>query len=76
MKWSDQQEEFLAIVADRINIRDSSDMATGLDCWMHITGGPGTGKTEAIAHAAYRGAEVGARVLVLYPTGALRCACL
>ena len=62
MTWSDEQEEFLDIVADSINVRDSTAMAAGLDRWMHITGGPGTGKTEAIIHAAYRAAEVGARV--------------
>jgi hypothetical protein len=71
MNWSDEQEEFLDIVADSINVRDSTAMAAGLDRWMHITGGPGTGKTEAIIHAAYRAAEVGARVLILCPTGAL-----
>ena len=71
MKWSDKQVEFLDSVAERINIRDSSDMAGGLSRWMHITGGPGTGKTEAIIHAAYRAAEAGARVLILCPTGAL-----
>ena len=38
---------------------------------MHIAGGPGTGKTEAIIHATYRAAEVGARILILCPTGAL-----
>ena len=71
INWSDNQQEFLDYVADRINIRDSSDMAAGLDRWMHLTGGPGTGKTEAIIHAAYRAAEVGARVLICCPTGAL-----
>ena len=38
---------------------------------MHITGGPGTGKTEFLIHAAYRAAESGCRVLLLCPTGAL-----
>jgi len=38
---------------------------------MHITGIHGTGKTEAIIHAAYRAAETGCRVLILCPTGAL-----
>ena len=71
MTWSCKQHEFLDIVADRINIRDSSDMVVGLDRCMHITGGPGTGKTEAIIHAAYRVAEVGARVLISCQTGAL-----
>ena len=71
MKWSAEQEEFLAIVADRINVRDPTDMAATFDRWMHITGGPGTGKTEAIIHAAYAAAEAGARVLILCPTGAL-----
>ena len=59
MKWSDKQQEILDIVADRINIRDSSDLAAGLSRFMHITGGPGTGKTEAIIHATYRAAEAG-----------------
>ena len=71
MTWSDKQQEFLDIVADRINIRDSSDLAGGLTRWTHITGGPGTGKTEVIIHAAYRAAEAGCRVLILCPTGAL-----
>jgi hypothetical protein len=71
MKWAAEQEEFLAIVADRINIRDSSDMAAGYNRWLHITGGPGTGKTEVIIHATYRAAEAGCRVLILCPTGAL-----
>ena len=60
--WSDKQQEFLDVVADRINIRDSSDLAGGLSRWMHITGGPGTGKTEVIIHTAYRAAEIGSRV--------------
>ena len=46
-------------------------MAAGLNRWLHITGGPGTGKTEVIIHAAYRAAEAGCRVLILCPTGAL-----
>ena len=71
MTWSDKQQEFLDIVADRIHIRDSSDLAGGFSRWMHITGGPGTGKTEVIIHAAYRAAESGCRVLILCPTGAL-----
>jgi len=71
MTWSDKQQEFLDVVADRINVRDSSGMAGGLSRWMHITGGPGTGKTEAIIHAAYRAAETSCRVLILCPTGAL-----
>ena len=50
MTWSDKQQEFLNIVAERIKIRDSSDVADGLSRWMHITGGPGTGKTEVIIH--------------------------
>ena len=72
MTWSGKkQQEFLDIVADRINIRDSNDLAGGLTRWMHITGGPGTGKTEVIIHAAYRAAESGCRVLLLCPTVAL-----
>ena len=71
MTWSAKQEELLAIVADRINIRDASDLAGGLARWMHLTGGPGTGNTEVIIHAAYRAAAAGARVLILCPTGTL-----
>ena len=71
MTWSDAQSEFLKVVKEHVDVRDSSDMAAGLSRWMHITGGPGTGKTEAIIHAAYRAAEAGARVLILCPTGAL-----
>ena len=59
------------MVADRINIKDSNDLAASLSRWMHIAGGPGTGKTEAIIHATYRAAKVGARVLILCPTGTL-----
>ena len=70
MKRSDKQEEFVNIVAKRINITDSNDLAGGLSRLMHIAGGPGTGKTETIIHAMYRAAEIGARVLILYPTGA------
>ena len=62
MTWSEKQSEFLDIVASRINVRDSSDMAGGSSRWMHITGGPGTGKTETTIHAANRAAEAGARV--------------
>ena len=53
MTWSDKQQEFLNVVADGVNVRDSSDMAAGLSRWMHVAGGPGTGKTESIIHAAY-----------------------
>ena len=35
--WSEKQQEFLDVVADRINVRDSSDLAGGLSRWMHIT---------------------------------------
>lgn len=38
---------------------------------MHVTGGPGTGKTKMIIHAAYRAAADGWRVLILCPTGVL-----
>ena len=71
MSSSGKQQEFLDIVAGRINIRNSNDLAGGLTRWMHITGGPGTGKTEFLIHAAYRAAESGCRVLILCPTGAL-----
>lgn len=37
--WSRKQQGFLDIVADRINIQGSSDLAGGLARWMHITGG-------------------------------------
>ena len=70
-QWSEKQQEFLDHVADRICVRDAADMAGGLKRFSHITGGPGTGKTEVIIHAAYRAAESGARVLILCPTGAL-----
>ena len=71
VKWSDKQQEFLDIVAQSINVIDSGEVHDRLKRFMHITGGPGTGKTEAIIHAAYRAAENGARVLILCPTGAL-----
>jgi hypothetical protein len=71
VEWSEKQQEFLDIVADSINVRDSGEMHDRSKRFMHITGGPGTGKTEAIIHAAYRAAEVGARVLICCPTGAL-----
>jgi len=70
-QWSEKQQEFLDYVADRICVRDASDMAGGFKRFSHITGGPGTGKTEVIIHAAYRAAESGARVLIICPTGAL-----
>ena len=69
--WSDEQPKFLTMVADNIVVRDSGEMHDRSKRFMHITGGPGTGKTEAIIHAAYRAAEGGARVLILCPTGAL-----
>jgi len=69
--WSDEQSEFLTMVADNIMVRDSVEMHDRSKRFMHITGGPGTGKTEAIIHAAHRAAEGGARVLILCPTGAL-----
>ena len=68
MNWSGKQQEFLDAVAERINVRDSSDMAGGLSRWMHITGGPGTGKTEAIIHAAYRAAEAVSYTHLTLPT--------
>jgi len=71
VKWLDTQLEFLDIVADNINVKDSGEMHDLRNRFMHITGGPGTGKTEAIIHAAYRAAENGARVFILCPTGAL-----
>ena len=71
MDWSNAQQEFVDVVGDRIKVRDSSDMAGGLSRWMHIAGGPGTGNTEAVIHAAYVAVETGCRVLILCPTGAL-----
>ena len=65
MSFASNQLDFLDVVKDRINVRDSSDMAAGLSRWMHITGGPGNGKTEVIIHAAYRAAESGCRVLIV-----------
>ena len=69
VKWSDEQSKFLTMVADNIMMRDSGEMHDRSKRFMHITGGPGTGKTEAIIHAAYAAAEAGARVLILCPTG-------
>ena len=40
MTWSDKQQEFLDIVADRINIRDSSDLAGGLAAGCTLPGVP------------------------------------
>ena len=70
-EWPGEQSEFLDYVEEHINIRDSTDLAGGLTRFMHITGRPGTGKTEVIIHAAYRAAANGCRVLILCPTVAL-----
>ena len=71
--WRPPQEvKLLNIIAERIIIRDSKDLAANLDRWMHITGGPGTGKTGAIIHAAYRAAEVGARFFNCMPYWSFR----
>ena len=69
--WSGEQQEFLDYVEEHIKIRDSSDLVGGLTRFMHITGGPGTGKTVVIIHAAYRAAANGCRVVILCPIGAL-----
>ena len=46
-QWSAKQQDFLNFVADRICVRDASDMAGGLKRFPNITGGPGTGKKRS-----------------------------
>ena len=68
--WSPQQQQVLDAIfegthiADAQVIRDSNRL-------LHVTGGPGTGKTEVIIAAAQQAIEDGCRVLIAGPIGLL-----
>ena len=69
--WSDDQKEVLKAINQRLNPEDVYEAYEGQNQPIYLGGDPGTGKSEVMIHAAYRGAEQGFKVLIMCPTGAL-----
>ena len=65
---SPTQAAFMDYVADLVAVADANDCS---DRMVHLSGDPGSGKTEAIIQRAMRLARGGAKVLILCPTGQL-----
>ena len=68
-KWSPEQQEVLQEVEAGMAVCDAN--ITPNSRILHVTGGPGTGKTEVIVQCALDAANHGARVLVACPIGPL-----
>ena len=68
--WSPQQQAVLDAVAEGLSVVDANVPANSR--FLHVTGGPGTGKTEVVVQCAVNAAtEDEARVLIGCPIGAL-----
>jgi len=67
-KWSKEQQEVLDIIAEGLENTDPDVPITARA--LSISGKPGSGKTEVMAHGAMNAAKKGAAVLLLCPTGA------
>ena len=67
--WSPEQLEVLHLIGEGLNACDAN--VPPLDRYLHVTGGPGTGKTEVIIQSTLDATRQGCRVLVACPTGAL-----
>lgn len=69
-EWSPQQQEVLDTIAIGLNTTDA-DALRDTDRCLHVTGSPGTGKTEVVIQAAINAAADGCRVLIGAPIGVL-----
>ena len=68
--WSPQQQQVLDTVAAGISVADANVEVNRR--FLHVTGGPGTGKTEVIVQCAVNAAVQGdAKVLIGCPVGSL-----
>ena len=68
-RWSPQQKQVLETIAGGLAVCDAN--AAPNSRVLLVTGGPGTGKTEVVAHAAAEAAADGCKVLIACPTGVL-----
>lgn len=68
--WSAEQQEVLTAIAEGTSIADAN-MIRHSNRLLHVTGGPGTGKTEVIIAAAQRAVDDGCKVLIAGPIGLL-----
>ena len=68
--WSVQQQQVLDTVSDGLSVADANVEVNSR--YLHVTGGPGTGKTEVIVQCAVNAAaRDDARVLIGCPVGSL-----
>jgi len=67
--WSATQKQVLDRVAQGIKVADAN--VPPHSRFLFVTGGPGTGKTEAVLHSALGAAKSGCKVLIACPIGAL-----
>ena len=65
--WSAEQQAVLDAIHE-----DAIEMLTA-DRVLHVTGGPGSGKTEVVLAAAIDAAQKGCRVMLAGPIGLLVC---
>ena len=68
-QWSPEQQEAIAIVEGGLGVLDANVSRSNRR--VLVTGGPGTCKTETVAHLAQRAAAKGLKVFIAVPTGTL-----
>ena len=69
-QWSAEQRQVLDYIEQGIRVADAAEIQAS-NRILHVTGGPGTGKTEVVIAATRRALEDGCRVLVAGPIGLL-----
>ncbi len=68
-KWSTDQQAVIDGINAGVSVSDANVSVNSR--YLMVTGGPGTGKTEVVIHAAVEAAAQGCHVLIACPVGAL-----
>eukprot|EP00973_Karenia_brevis_P000952 129916-Karenia_brevis.AAC.1 len=63
--WSPQESEMIEAVAEGVSVSNAN--VKGACRFLKVSGGPGTGKTEAVIKCATDAARKGERVLIACP---------
>ena len=71
--WSEGQAELLRVAREALSVDDANELrlAPVLSRFVHVSGEPGCGKSEALIYAAHEASGREARVLIACPTGVL-----
>ena len=69
--WSPEQQAVLKAVEEGTTVAGAEDLGPAVARGVHVSGGPGSGKTEVVLAAAIAAAQKGCRVLIAGPLGVL-----